>query len=207
MTRDASVVPFLQLLCANSSVSATPTLQERLGVDRAAPGADLEVQVAAYGAGVAGLADSPDALACPNRLPSSHQGRPAQVRVEVGAALPPASDQHEVAVEDRVVTAPRHHPVRRRHERRPAAGNYVEPLVRASAAARSPELADRPTLPVRRVDRECMRPELRPTAARLRRGGKQKEGNREEEGGAGAQWCSMTRSTRLYSFASSALMK
>jgi hypothetical protein len=82
--------------------------------------------------------------------------------------------------------------------------------VDAAARARRPELADVAANAVRRLDREDVTVEGRAAVARGDLGGSGLGENREceesEEKGA-LQWCSMTRSTMLYSFASSALMK
>jgi hypothetical protein len=71
-------------------------------------------------------------------------------------------------------------------------------------------LADRPTFAVRALDREDVA--VVGDAAALagdpgpgRRGLSEEEGESEEE--RALQWCSMTRSTMLYSTASSAVMK
>jgi len=123
-------------------------------VDRAAADVDLEVEVAADGAGVAGLADGPDSLAGPDGVAAVDAGRPGQMGVEVAPMLALAVDQQVVAVEDRVVARTQHPAGRRRDQRRAAGGDEVEALVGAAAAARRAELADRAARPVRAPDRE-----------------------------------------------------
>jgi hypothetical protein len=92
----------------------------------------------------------------------------------------------------------------------PAGGEDVEAFVDATAVARRAELADRSAFAVRALDREDVRVEgLGPVGtgdARGSGGGKRREEDEDEKGRA-LQWCSMTRSTMLYSTASWALMK
>lgn len=188
-----------------------------------AVGVDLEVEVAADGAGVAGCADGADALAGPDSVATLDRRRPGEVGVEVDPALALAVDLQVVAVEDGVVAAARHPAGRGGDERRAAGGDNVEALMRAAAAARGAELADRAPRRVRAVDREDVGEELRaarrphPCRGRARpcRDNEEQGENEPCEGLCGersgaeaaAQWCSITRSTMLYSFASSALMK
>jgi hypothetical protein len=79
-----------------------------------------------------------------------------------------------------------------------------------AAAARRVEFADGAADPVRSLDREDMAPEWKAaiTADDFGRSGRGRSDNEKkgEEDGA-LQWCSITRSTMLYSTASSALMK
>jgi hypothetical protein len=185
-----------------------PAFEDRAGVDRAAVDVDLEVEVTADGAGVAGLADAADMLAGPDALASMDVGGGDHVGVEVAAPLALAVDQEVVAVEDRVIAGTQHAAGRGGDERRVAAGDDVESFVGAAAIARRAEFADVAARPVRALDREDMGLELaRPVAIdlcrRRSRGGEQREAEEEEA----PQWCSMTRSTMLYSFASSAVMK
>lgn len=80
----------------------------------------------------------------------------------------------------------------------------------AAAAAWRAELADVAARPVRALNREDMRLELGAAIAGRGRGNGRWGVDREKEEGEkkrALQWCSMTRSTMLYSFASSALMK
>jgi len=183
--------------------------QGRLGVYRAPVDVDLEVEVAADGAGVAGSADAADALAGPDALAAVDRGGTDQVGVEVAALLALTVDQQVVAVEDRVIAGAQNAAGRRGDQRRAAGGDDVEALMPAAAAARGAELADVATRPVRAPDREDVRVERSGTVVaglgdrRRRESGKQ---NQADEGKA-PQWCSMTRSTMLYSFASSAVMK
>jgi hypothetical protein len=119
-------------------------------------------------------------------------------------------DQQVVAVEDRVVSSPAHPAGDGRDHFRLAGGEDVEALVDATAAARGAELADRAAFAVRALEREDVRVEGNGAIAAgdLSRGGSgesRQEG--ESEKGRALQWCSMTRSTMLYSTASSALMK
>jgi hypothetical protein len=171
---------------------------------------DLEVEVAAGADGVAGFADQTHGLSLQHLLAAPHPGRSQQVRVEIAPPLPFAVDEDEVAVEDRVEPALQNPPVADRDQPRPAGGGDVEAFVDAAAAARRVELPDRPSDPVRPGDREDV-PVVQSAsvAARDRTGGRRRERGQNEDGeeeGA-LQWCSITRSTMLYSFASSALMK
>jgi hypothetical protein len=119
-------------------------------------------------------------------------------------------DQQVVAVEDRVVAGIEDPTVAYRDQLGLAGGDDVETLVRAAAAAGSAELADGAAGAVRALDREDVAV-VRDTADRagdasLGRAGQDEERDEGEKGRA-LQWCSMTRSTMLYSTASSALMK
>ena len=109
---------------------------------------DLEVEVAADGAGIARVPHRPDPLAGPDpRLPA-HPRQPAQVGIEVAALLASAVDQEEVAVEE-WIEAPLQNPAAAYcEESRPAGGDDVEPFVGATAAAGRAELADRAPRPV-----------------------------------------------------------
>jgi hypothetical protein len=82
--------------------------------------------------------------------------------------------------------------------------------VDAAAAARGAELANRATFAVRALEREDVRVEGNGAVATADLG-RSRDGNsrQEDEGekGRALQWCSMTRSTMLYSTASWALMK
>jgi hypothetical protein len=185
-------------------------MQDGLGVDRAAPDVDLEMEVAADGAGVAGLADGADSLAGPDTIVAVDSGRADQVGVEVAALLALAVDQQVVAVESRVVAPAQHAAGRSGDQGRAAGGDDVEAFVAAATVAGGAELADRAAGPVRAVDREDVGVERRRAVMRRDRS----RGRRDERGEKydgekqrTLQWCSMTRSTMLYSFASSALMK
>jgi hypothetical protein len=94
--------------------------------------------------------------------------------------------------------------------------------VDAAAAARRAEFANRAAFAVRALDREDVGEEGNAAVAAAQRvvrigGGGRGEDREEEKGEEGGalqrlgpsepQWCSMTRSTMWYSFASSALMK
>jgi hypothetical protein len=82
--------------------------------------------------------------------------------------------------------------------------------VDAAAVAGGAELADRAAFAVRALDREDVRVEglAAVGAGDLRRGRSNRGGKEDEcEKGQALQWCSITRSTMLYSTASSALMK
>ena len=80
----------------------------------------------------------------------------------------------------------------------------------AAAVARRVVIADRPPHPVGPLDREDV-PVVRDAAvgASDRRGGGGRSADNENQGEEeeALQWCSITRSTMLYSFASSALIK
>jgi hypothetical protein len=77
----------------------------------------------------------------------------------------------------------------------------------------APKFADRAARPVRPEHREDVGVEGRGAVAAAygsaccERGGCESREREETEDERALQWCSMTRSTRLYSFASSALMK
>jgi hypothetical protein len=171
---------------------------------------DLEVEVAANGYCVAGLADEADRLARPDALAAVDEGGAGHVGVEVAAILAFAVDQQVVAVEDRVIARAQYRAVADRDEGRVAGGDDVEALVGATTVPRSAEFTDRTAAAVRALDREDVGVvgDAAVAGRDLGRGGcgesrEQKEG----EKGRALQWCSITRSTRLYSFASSALMK
>jgi hypothetical protein len=171
---------------------------------------DLEVEVAADRDRVAGLTDLADPLARPDLLAPVDRGRSRQVGVEVAAVLAFAVDQEVVAVEDRVIAGPQDAAVADGDQFGPAGGNDVEALVGATAAARSPEFADRAAAAVRALDREDMGVEGgRPvgTGDAGRRLGGEDRGEKECCESEALQWCSITRSTTPYSLASSALMK
>ena len=122
-----------------------------------------------------------------------------------------AVDQQVVAVEDRVVAAAAALAVADRDQRRAAGRGDVEAFVDAPAAARRVEFTDRAAHPVRSLDREDVAVVRDAAVAAVDLGGgrRSERGQRETRArGSGAlQWCSITRSTMLYSFASSALMK
>jgi hypothetical protein len=192
------------------SAVSVPALQSGLGIDRVALDVDLEVEVAAAGAGVAGLADGADSLAGPDIVAAVDSGRSDQVGVEVAALLAQAVDQQVVAVEDRVIADPQHPAGRRGDQGRTTGGDDVESFVDATTAARRAEFADGAARPVRAVNREDVGVERRRAVESGDRGrgrrdkrGEKNEGEKERT----LQWCSMTRSTMLYSFASSALIK
>jgi hypothetical protein len=75
------------------SAIAIPALQGRLWIDGSAVDVNLEVKVAADGAGVAGLAHEADGLAGPDTFAAVDQGWFWHVGVEVGAVLVFAVDQ------------------------------------------------------------------------------------------------------------------
>jgi hypothetical protein len=115
---------------------------------------DLEVQVAADRASVAGHADGSDPLARIDPLAAVDEGWVRHVGVEVGAALAFAVDQQVVAVENRVVAGAQHATAANGDQRGTACRDDVEALVGAAATARSPELADVAAGDVRTLDRE-----------------------------------------------------
>ncbi|HEY2717854.1 MAG TPA: hypothetical protein VGI73_16705 [Solirubrobacterales bacterium] len=84
----------------------------------------------------------------------------------------------------------------------------------AAAVARGAEFADRAAFTVRRLQREDVGEEGNRAVRGAERvvglgGGGRGAGREEKEGeeDGALQWCSITRSTMWYSFASSALMK
>jgi hypothetical protein len=115
---------------------------------------DLEVEVAADRAGVAGLADGADSLTGEDALAGMGGGRARHVGVEVAAVLSFAVDQQVVAVEDGVVAGAQDPAAPHRDEGGSAGGDDVEAFVPAPAAARRAEFADRPARAVRAVDGE-----------------------------------------------------
>lgn len=133
---------------------SVPAAQGWLGVDRLALGVDLEVEVAADGSGVAGVADGADALTSPDAVAALEGRRAWQVGVEVAAPLPFAADQQVVTVEHRVVAGAQDPATAHRDQRRLAGGDDVEALVGAPAAARRAELADVAAQPMRAGDWE-----------------------------------------------------
>jgi hypothetical protein len=168
------------------------------------------MEVAADRDRVAGLADGADPLALPDALALSDRRRTRQVSVKVAAPLAFAVDQQVVAVEDRVVAAAQDAAVGDRDQLGLAGGDDVEALVGAAVAAGSAEFADGAADPVRALDRENVAVVGNGTD-RARNAGGGRSGQEDEKGegekGQALQWCSMTRSTMLYSTASSALMK
>jgi hypothetical protein len=171
---------------------------------------DLEVEVAAGAGGVAGFTDGADRLPLPDPLAAGDWGRHGQVSVEVAAALGFAADQQVVAVEDGVVAALEHAAVADRDQAGATGSGDVEAFVDAAATAGGVEFADCAADAVRSLDREDVAEigsaALRAGDAGGDGGGECREQQDNEKSGA-PQWCSMTRSTMLYSFASSALMK
>lgn len=185
-------------------------MQIRRRVNWHAADVDLEVEMTADTDRVACLADGADPLPLPDPLPPSDQRRAGHVGVEVGPILAFAVDQQVVAVEDRVVAAAQDAAVADRDQLGTADGDDVEALVGAAAGARCPEFADRPARAVGALDREdvAVIGNAALLAGDLRRSGNREGGEEEEsEKGWALQWWAMTRSTMLYSFASSALMK
>ena len=176
-----------------------------------AAGVDLEVEVAADGAGVAGFADGADPLARPDTVAPPSSGWPGEMGVEVAALLALAVDQRVVAVENRVVPGAQHSPGRDGDQWRAAGGDDVEALMGAAAAARGAELADEAARPVRSLNRKDVRIERGSAVGSASRCSRRRDDQRSEKDGGekerALQWCSITRSTMLYSFASSALMK
>jgi hypothetical protein len=171
---------------------------------------DLEVKVTADGPCIASRPDGADALSGPDGLAGLDCSGPDKVGVEVAAVLALAVDQQVVAVENRVVSSAQDSAGRGRNQRRTAAGDDIEAFVDTAATARRAELTDVAARPVRPQDREDVGVELGSAAAggrlgRCRRSERGKKNEDDEE--RALQWCAMTRSTRLYSFASSAVMK
>jgi len=136
------------------SAIAVPTAQRKLRIDWPAVDVDLEVEVAANGAGVAGLADEADRLASPDALAVVDESRTGHVGVEVRAILAFAVYQQVVAVEDRVIAGAQDAPVADGHQRRAAGGDDVEAFVGAAAIAGSAEFADGPAGSVGPLNRE-----------------------------------------------------
>ena len=168
------------------------------------------MEVAADRDRVAALADGADALALPDPVPLLDRGRARQVGVEVAAPLAFAVDQQVVAVENRVVAGTEDPAVADRDQLGLAGGDDVEALVGAAPAAAGAEFADAAADAVRSLDREDVAV-VRNAADGAGNAGRGRCGQGKEEGesekGRALQWCSMTRSTMLYSTASSALMK
>jgi hypothetical protein len=194
----------------NESAVAVPAAQFRLGVDRDAVDVELEVEVATDGDRVAGLADGADPLPRPDPLAPMDQRRPDQVGVEVAAVFALAVDLEVVAVEDRVIADVGDPAGGGGDQLGVAGGDDVEPFVGAATVTGRAEFADRPARPVRTVDREDVAV-IGKSAVEgddlCGSGSGERREKKEGEEGRALQWCSMTRSTMLYSFASSALMK
>jgi hypothetical protein len=120
-------------------------------------------------------------------------------------------DHDVIAVEDRVVAGAQDAAAADRHQLGPTGGDDVETLVGAAAVAAGAEFADRAAGSVRALDGEDVAvvgdaavATGDPGRRRCRQnGGEKDEGEKERA----LQWCSITRSTMLYSTASSALMK
>lgn len=174
---------------------------------------DLEVEVATDGDRVAGLPHGADALALEDAPAAVDEGGPDEVGVEVATVLAFAVDQEVVAVEDGVVARAQDAAVADGDQRRAATGDDVEAFMGATARARGAVGADVAARPVRGLDREDMAVVGDAAVAAGDLGGsrrpERREEEKEEEKGPlqRRQWCSITRSTMLYSFASSALMK
>lgn len=170
---------------------------------------DLEVEVAANRDRVAGLAYRANSLAGVDAVAAVERGRAGQVGVEVAASLPFAVDRQVVAVEHRVVACAQDAAAADGDQRRAAGSDDVEALMSSTAAARRSELADRAAGAVWAIDREDVVAVEQTSVVGDTPRGRRKRDNceQEDEKGETRQWCSMTRSTRLYSFASSALMK
>jgi hypothetical protein len=115
---------------------------------------DLEVEVAADGDRVAGLAHASDSLPGIDVIALLDCGRTGHVTVEVAALLPFAVDQEVVAVENWVIAPAQDSTAANGDQRGIAGGDDVEALMRAAAAAGSAELADVAAGPVRALDRE-----------------------------------------------------
>src|SRR5436305_3657169 len=200
-----------------ASLPAEAGTAEQLGlrVDRDPVDVNLEMEVAAEAAGIAGFADRADPLSLPHPLAPVDPGRAAHMGVEVAALLAFAVDQQVVAVENRVVVPPEDAAVAHRHQLGAAGGGDVEAFVDAAAAARRVVLPDRTAHPMRPLHREDVAvvgdAAVAAGTSRGRWRGPGGEGRRDEQEWNGneeaLQWCSITRSTMLYSFASSALMK
>lgn len=168
------------------------------------------MEVAAGASRVAGFADNADVLPLPHPFPTPNRRRPRQVRVEVAAPLAFTVDQQVVPVKDRVEAPPQDPAVAYRDQPCSAGRGDVETFVDAAAVARCVVGADRPALSVRRLDGIDVAVVGGTAIAAADRGGSwcgQGREQSEDERRGVLQWCSMTRSTMLYSFASSALMK
>jgi len=131
-------------------------VQVGFGVDRYPMDVDLEVEVAAEAAGVAGFADGADPLPLPHPLALVNAGRPRHVGVEVAAGLAFTVDQQVVAVEDRVVALLQDPAVADGDQGRAAGGGDVEAFVDAAAAAWGVVGADGAPYAVPPLDREDM---------------------------------------------------
>src|SRR5207342_1507031 len=85
----------------SSDISAVtiPRPEERRRVHRPAVDVDLEVEVAAHRAGVAGPADAADDLADVHEVAAMEGRRMDHVGVPVLAPLPQSPDHHVIAVE------------------------------------------------------------------------------------------------------------
>jgi hypothetical protein len=141
---------------------------------------DLEVEMAANRAGVAGLANRADALIGPDPLATANEGRAWHVGIEVAAVLAFAVDQQVVAVEDGVIAATQDRAATDGDERRATGSRDVEPFVPPAAVPRRPEFPNRPPRPMRPLDWKDVRVVLGP-AARVGEG----RNSEDEEGEEG----------------------
>lgn len=180
---------------------------------------NLEVQMATGAESVAGFADAAERPALPEALARVDRRRAGEVGVEVAAALACAVQEDVVAVEDRVEAGATDAAAPDGDQAGAAGGGDVEPFVDAATTARRVVFADGAADAVCPLDREDVAEVRHPTClagdpGRSRDGRQDDEKQRERSGEKRAaeprgyrQWCSITRSTMLYSFASSALMK
>jgi hypothetical protein len=136
------------------SAVGVPGIEQRLGIERPAVGADLEVEMAADADRVAGLPHHADPLSGEDAVAPVDRRWPWHVGVEVASRLAFAVDQQIVAVEDRVVGAAQDPAVADRDQRRAAGRDDVESFVPAAAVAGGAELANVAAGAMRSLDRE-----------------------------------------------------
>src|SRR4029077_16916219 len=132
-----------------TSALGLPALEFGLRVDRHAVNVDLDVELAADRARVAGLADLADPLPRPDPLALVDARRVLHVRVHIGPVFFGAVDQQVVAVEDRVVADFPPLAGHRADQFGPTGGEDVEAFVDPPAIARCAKFTDRPAFSVR----------------------------------------------------------
>jgi len=174
---------------------AVPAAQGGLGVHGVAVDADLEVEVAADRAGVAGLADGADSLAGLDDVAGARQGPLEQMGVDEVAGCAAVVDEQVVALEVGLVGTLEDAAAVDGLQRGAAGGGDVEALMGAPAVAGGAEVADRAAGAVRAADGEDVGGATAPGGDR--QGG---QGSQGDQGGgeeALAQRFSMTLSTIL----------
>src|SRR4051795_3007674 len=117
-------------------------------------GPDLEVELAADRAGVAGPADPADGVTRPDSLAVLNGGGLLEVGVSVVGACSPGVDHDPISIEDRIRAAGLDAASAGGHHAGAAGGEDVLPLVHSATAAWGPEALLGPTVAVRPSHRE-----------------------------------------------------